>query len=101
MSAGEPTEIERRFAELEDPDGPTFVSPSGDRRERAVPCQRCRRSKTFALRGVCVPCLEAELELCDHVDDERVERIAHGYLGDAPAGTRELLCAGCGSEVER
>lgn len=68
-----------RLVELRDPAGPTFVSLSGDRRERAVPCQRCRRSKTYALRGVCVPCLEAELEEvpagdpCEGISDEALD----------------------------
>jgi hypothetical protein len=33
---------------------------------------------------------------CDHVG-ATVERIAHGYLGDARRGTRELLCVDCGA----
>lgn len=41
---------------------------------------------------------ELELELCDH-DDDVVERTAHGFLGDRPAGTVEYLCAGCGAEL--
>lgn len=39
-----------------------------------------------------------EPEACDHSGDT-VERVAHGYLGDAPAGTVELLCSECGAEV--
>lgn len=41
-----------------------------------------------------------EPEMCDHVNTERVTRTAHGYLGDAPAGTVETLCADCGAEVD-
>jgi hypothetical protein len=37
--------------------------------------------------------------LCDH-RGETVTRIAHGYLGDAPAGTRQTLCAACGALLE-
>jgi len=32
------------------------LSPLGDRRERAVPCQRCRRS-TWNIVAVCDSCL--------------------------------------------
>lgn len=38
--------------------------------------------------------------LCDHVGEETVTRIAHGYLGDAPRGTRQTLCAACGFLLE-
>lgn len=30
-----------------------------------------------------------------------IERTAHGYLGDAPAGTTQRLCADCGAELSR
>lgn len=39
--------------------------------------------------------------LCDHVGEDVVERTAHGYLGDRPAGTVEQLCAACGTVLER
>jgi hypothetical protein len=32
-----------------------YTSPAGDRRERAVPCQRCQRP-TWALDALCDPC---------------------------------------------
>lgn len=89
LEAHEPTEIERRFAELEDPDGPTFVSPLGDRRERPVPCQRCRREKTFALGGVCVPCLKSAaglerlLELSPALEELR-DRIGRALCSGQP-----------------
>lgn len=38
--------------------------------------------------------------LCRHIGDT-VERVAHGYLGDAPAGTVQTLCADCGLELVR
>jgi hypothetical protein len=43
-------------------------------------------------------------ELCDHQPHpgtpwtgEWTVRTAHGYLGDAPRGTRQTLCVDCGT----
>lgn len=38
--------------------------------------------------------------LCAHVGEERATRTAHGHLGDAPAGTVQVLCAACGTVLE-
>jgi hypothetical protein len=38
---------------------------------------------------------------CDHPAARRIERVAHGFLNDAPAGTVEVLCGDCGAEVDR
>jgi hypothetical protein len=38
--------------------------------------------------------------LCIHPLDERTTRVAHGFLGDAPRGTVQTCCTGCGSVVE-
>lgn len=38
-------------------------------------------------------------ELCDHDPAGIVERVAHGYLGDAPVGTRQRLCGDCGETL--
>lgn len=38
-------------------------------------------------------------ETCSHPKNERTSRIAHGFLGDAPAGTVQHLCGGCGADV--
>lgn len=38
-----------------------------------------------------------DTDLCDHEGEGRVVRRAHGCLGDAPAGTLQTLCAGCGT----
>jgi len=37
-------------------------------------------------------------EPCAH-DGDTIERTCHGYLGDAPASTVELLCIDCGALV--
>ncbi len=42
----------------------------------------------------------AEASYCDHVGTERVERTAHGYLGDAPRGTRQTICVDCGTILD-
>lgn len=36
---------------------------------------------------------------CTHPASERFDRTAHGYLGDAPAGTIQEMCAGCGAVI--
>lgn len=43
-----------------------------------------------------------EPELCDHRQpgDQHTVRVAHGYLGDAPAGTVQVLCGSCGLVLE-
>lgn len=41
--------------------------------------------------------LTAVADLCDHYYSGHVVRRAHGFLGDAPAGTIEVLCADCGA----
>lgn len=38
-------------------------------------------------------------ELCTHPDDERTVRVAHGYLGDRPRHTTEIMCFGCGATL--
>lgn len=38
-------------------------------------------------------------DTCDHVGAERVTRTAHGYLGDAPRGTAQILCGDCGATL--
>lgn len=43
------------------------------------------------------PIVEAP-EPCDCVGTGRVTRVAHGYLGDAPRGTVQVLCAECGDD---
>lgn len=40
-------------------------------------------------------------ERCTHVGEPTIERTAHGFLGDRPAGTVELLCAACGGVLEQ
>lgn len=40
----------------------------------------------------------SEIEPCDH-SGETVQRVAHGYLGDAPRGTVQTLCVDCGTEL--
>jgi len=38
-----------------------------------------------------------DIDPCDHYYSAHVVRRAHGFLGDAPAGTIEILCADCGA----
>lgn len=40
--------------------------------------------------------ITTDLDLCDHIGTERHVRTAHGFLNDAPAGTKQNLCADCG-----
>jgi hypothetical protein len=40
------------------------------------------------------------IEVCTHPAARRITRVAHGFLGDAPAGTIEILCADCGADIE-
>lgn len=56
--------------------------------------------RTPAELALAVPVTD-EPELCDHEGAERVTRTAHGYLGDAPAGTVQTLCADCGLVLEQ
>jgi len=37
---------------------------------------------------------------CDHVGTRRFHRVAHGFLGDAPKGTRQTFCVACAAEVD-
>lgn len=57
--------------------------------------------EVYAAAARPTPAEARAVAFCDHVGTDRVTRTAHGYLGDAPAGTIEILCGACGAEVER
>ncbi len=40
-----------------------------------------------------------DIDTCDHYYAGHVVRIAHGFLGDAPQGTIEILCSDCGAQT--